>query len=156
MTKFAMPRLGLADDLTQSKPALRDCIEAVLLQADALMGSVIDGLSTSQGHTKGRAALINLNPANKRAIEHLRLNAPAVKATFAEELRLALYNSSAHGASEQPMLRFDDFQFLEEKQIDANIEFAVTQQEVCDIDEPGGVEGGGDTEPEEAHFLHFY
>ena len=131
MTKFAMPRLGLADDLTQSKPALRDCIEAVLLQADALMGSVIDGLSTSQGHTKGRAALINLNPANKRAIEHLRLNAPAVKATFAEELRLALYNSSAHGASEQPMLRFDDFQFLEEKQIDANIEFAVTQQEVC-------------------------
>ena len=31
-----------------------------------------------------------------------------------------------------------------------------TQQEVCDIDEPGGVEGGGDTEPEEAHFLHLF
>ena len=131
MTKFAMPRLGLADDLTQSKPALRDCIEAVLLQADALMGSVIDGLSFSQGHTKGRAALISLNPANKRAVEHLRMNAAAVKATFAEELRLALYNSGAHGAVDPPMLRFDDFQFLEEKQIDANIEFAVTQQEVC-------------------------
>jgi Protein of unknown function (DUF1631) len=131
MTKFAMPRLGLADDRTQAKPALRDCIEAVLLQSDALMSSVIDGLSTSHGHTKGRAALINLNPANKRAIEHLLMTAPAVKATFAEELRLALYNSGAHGAADQPMLRFDDFQFLEEKQIDANIEFAVTQQEVC-------------------------
>ena len=131
MTKFAMPRLGLADDLTQSKPALRDCIEAVLLQADALMGSVIDGLSTSHGHTKGRAALINLNPANRRAIDYLLLHEPAVKATFAEELRLALYHSGTHGAADQPMLRFDDFQFLEEKQIDANIEFAVTQQEVA-------------------------
>ena len=130
MTKFAMPRLGLADDMTQSKPALRDCIEAVLMQADALMGSVIDGLNATHGHTKGRAALINLNPANKRAIEHLRMNAPSVKLTFAEELRLALYHSGSHGAADQPMLRFDDFQFLEEKQIDANIEFAVTQQEV--------------------------
>ena len=130
MTKFAMPRLGLADDMTQSKPALRDCLEAVLLQADALMGGVIDGLNSTQGHTKGRAALINLNPVNKRAIEQLRLNAPAVKATFAEELRLALYHSGSFGAADQPMLRFDDFQFLEEKQIDANIEFAVTQQEV--------------------------
>ena len=130
MTKFAMPRLGLADDLTQSKPALRDCLEAVLLQANTLMDSVIEGLNSTQGHTKGRAALINLNPANKRAIEQLRHNAPAVKATFADELRLALYHSGSHGAADQPMLRFDDFQFLEEKQIDANIEFAVTQQEV--------------------------
>ena len=69
MTKFAMPRLGLADDLTSSKPALRDCMEAVLLQADALMGTVIDGLNATQGQTKGRAALISQNPANKRAIE---------------------------------------------------------------------------------------
>ena len=131
MTKFAMPRLGLADDLTSSKPALRDCMEAVLLQADALMGTVIDGLNATQGQTKGRAALISQNPANKRAIEYLRLNAPAVKATFAEALRTVLYNSGVHDAGPQPLLRFDDFQFLEEKQIDANIEFAVTQQEVC-------------------------
>ena len=131
MTKFAMPRLGLADDLTSSKPALRDCIEAVLMQGDALMGAVIDGLNATQGQTKGRAALINQNPANKRAIEHLRLNAPAVKAAFSGELRTVLYNSGAHDAGPQPLLRFDDFQFLEEKQIDANIEFAVTQQEVC-------------------------
>lgn len=131
MTKFAMPRIGLADDMTSSKPALRDCIEAVLTQGDALMGTVIDGLNASQGQTKGRAALINQNPANKRAIEHLRLNAPAVKATFSGELRTVLYHSGAHDAGPQPLLRFDDFQFLEEKQIDANIEFAVTQQEVC-------------------------
>ncbi len=131
MTKFAMPRLGLADDMTGSKPALRDCLEAVLMQGDALMGTVIDGLGATQGQTKGRAALINQDPANKRAIEYLRLNAPAVKATFSKELRTVLYNSGAHDAGPQPLLRFDDFQFLEEKQIDANIEFAVTQQEVC-------------------------
>ena len=130
MTKFAMPRIGLADDMTSSKPALRDCIEAVLMQGDALMGTVIEGLNTSQSQAKGRAALINQNPTNKRAIEHLRLNAPAVKATFSGELRTVLYNSGAHDAGPQPLLRFDDFQFLEEKQIDANIEFAVTQQEV--------------------------
>ena len=131
MTKFALPRIGLADDMTSSKPALRDCIEAVLMQGDALMGTVIEGLNSTQGQTKGRAALINQNPANKRAIEHLRLNAPAVKATFCEALRNVLYHSGAHDAGPQPLLRFDDFQFLEEKQIDANIEFAVTQQEVC-------------------------
>ena len=130
MTKFAMPRLGLADDLTNTKPALRDCIEAVLLQSDALMGSVIEGLNLSQAQPKGRAALINQNPVNKRAVEQLRLHAPSVKASFASELRVALYNTGSHEASNQPLLRFDDFQFLEEKQIDANIEFAVTQQEV--------------------------
>jgi len=131
MAKFPMPRLGLADDLTAAKPALRDCLEAVLLQSDVLLEGVIVGLTASQTQTKGRAAHINQNPANKRAIEHLSRHAQKVKDTFSEELRKALYTSGSHEHPARLLLRFDDFQFLEEKQIDANIESALTQQEIA-------------------------
>lgn len=130
MMKFPMPRLGLADEQASVKPALRDCIEAVLLQADALIDAVIEGLQASKKQTKGRAAHIHQRPANALAIVHLSLHGPAVKETFSAELRTALYYSGSPDASSRSMLRFDDFQFLEEKQIDANIEFALTQQEV--------------------------
>ena len=130
MMKFPMPRLGLADEQASVKPALRDCIEAVLLQADALMDAVIEGLQPSKRQTKGRAAHIHQSAANSLAIVHLSFHAPAVRQTFKEELRTALYHSGSQDASAKSLLRFDDFQFLEEKQIDANIEFALTQQEV--------------------------
>ena len=130
MMKFPMPRLGLADEQASVKPALRDCIEAVLLQADALMDAVIEGLQASKKQTKGRAAHIHQRPANSLAIVHLSLHATAVKQTFTDQLRTALYHSGSQDTSARSLLRFDDFQFLEEKQIDANIEFALTQQEV--------------------------
>ena len=130
MPMFPMPRIGLADNSAGSKPALRDCIEAVLIQSDSLMDGVIAGLNATKSRSSSKAAHVSDNLANRAAVEHLRDNAKGVKETFAAELRTALYNRGAHEMAERPALRFDDFQFLDEIEIDANIEFALTQQEL--------------------------
>ena len=139
---FPMPRIGVADERANTKPALRDCLEAVLQQSDRLMASILDGLGSakpqplgsSKGHATGQALggnkLTGANAAQQQAVQYLGLHAEAVKKTFAVELRTALYNRGAHDMAVRPILRFDDFQFLDEKEIDSNIEFALAQQEV--------------------------
>jgi Protein of unknown function (DUF1631) len=131
MANFAMPRLGFSDEKVIAKPALRDCIEAVLTQSDALMGEVMAGLRAIKGQNRGRAVVINQNPAYVKALNNLLDQEVAVKASFAAELRGAFFSRRAQDVVAQPILRFDDFQFLDESQIDANIESALTQQEVA-------------------------
>jgi hypothetical protein len=49
---------------------------------------------------------------------------------FAAALRRAIFSGATLPGLAQPAVRFDDFQLLEEDQIDSNIEIALTQQEV--------------------------
>ena len=138
---FPMPRIGVADERANAKPVLRDCLEAVLQQSDRLMDAVIEGLNSSKpqqlgsskGHATGKGSgstIAGTNAAQQQAVESLKSNATQVKQTFAVELRAALYYRGAHDMAVKPLLRFDDFQFLDEKEIDSNIEFALAQQEV--------------------------
>ena len=129
MKKFMLRRLGVAHDPGSFKPTLQDCIVAVLEQSDTLAADVLAGLKASVSQTRSKSMQIVPNPAGKKAIELLCANADAFKVTFGENLRSALYGGDVHRGQVQP-LRFDDFQFLEEEQIDANIEFALTQQEI--------------------------
>ncbi len=131
MANFAMPRLGFSDEKVVQKPALRDCIEAVLTQSDGLMNAVLTGLRAIKGQNRGRAVVINQNPDYLDALDALLDQEIPVKASFAAELRGAFYSRRAQDVVAQPILRFDDFQFLDEMQIDANIESALTQQEVA-------------------------
>lgn len=121
----------MADNTAASKPALRDCIEVVLMQSDNLMDAVINGLAAPKSRTASKAAHVSENLANKRAIDYIKFHSKAIKETFANELRLALFNRGSHDMAVRPALRFDDFQFLDETEIDANIEFALTQQELA-------------------------
>lgn len=128
MKKFMLRRLGVAHEPGSFKPSLQDCIEAVLEQSDTLVDDVLSGLKASLTQTRSKSVHA-VNPSAKPTIERLCASADAVKATFSEKLRTALYGGDTHRSQGQP-LRFDDFQFLEEEQIDANIEFALTQQEI--------------------------
>ncbi len=131
MANNAMTRLGFSDEKVSTKPALRDCIEAVLSQSDGLMTAVMTGMRAIKGQNRGRAVVINQNPEYVKALDALLDQEVAVKASFAAELRGAFYSRRAQDVVAQPILRFDDFQFLDETQIDANIESALTQQEVA-------------------------
>ena len=128
MKKFLLRRLGVAHEPGSQKPSLQDCIEAVLEQSDTLVDDVLTGLKASLSQTRSKSVQA-VNPSAKPTIERLSANADAVRATFSEKLRIALYGGDTQRSQGQP-LRFDDFQFLEEEQIDANIEFALTQQEI--------------------------
>jgi hypothetical protein len=129
MKKFMLRRLGVSHDPGSFKPSLQDCIEAVLEQSDTLVKDVLAGLKASISSVRSKTMQVIQNPAGKSAIEHLLANSEAFKSSFAANLRASLYSGDVHRAKGQP-LRFDDFQFLEEEQIDANIEFALTEQEI--------------------------
>ena len=132
MTKFLLRRLGVADDPGSFKPSLQGCLEAVLEQSNTLMDDVLAGLKVSLLPTKSksRPALTPISSLSKDTVETLIANGVEVKAAFARALRAAVFGGDKQRQASQPLVRFDDFQFLEEEQIDANIEFALTQQEV--------------------------
>jgi hypothetical protein len=130
MKKFMLRRLGVAHDIGSVKPSLQTCIEAALDQCDTLVGDVLAGLQTSLSMDKAKTLHGHKNPASEAAIRLLCSQSESVKTTFAAALRAAVYGGELQRSRAQPLVRFDDFQFLEEEQIDANIEFALTEQEV--------------------------
>jgi hypothetical protein len=131
MTKFLLRRLGVADDPGAFRPSLQICLDAVMEQSDLLMAEVLSGLQASLIAAKGKKTPLVQDGLAKTTIKKLSVDAAEVKATFSKYLRIAVFDGAvlSKGADE-PLVRFDDFQFLEADQIDANIEFALTQQEV--------------------------
>ncbi|APW42100.1 DUF1631 family protein [Rhodoferax saidenbachensis] len=130
MNKFLLRRLGVADDPGGFKPSLHDCLEAVLTQSDALVEDMLAGLQASLAPARGKSQATQHSPATRAAIQILTTQPSALKQLFGKALRAAVYGGDTQRASAAVQVRFDDFQFLEEEQIDANIEMALTQQEV--------------------------
>ena len=130
MKKFMLRRIGVADDRSSERPSLQDCIEVVLEQADLLMGDVIAGLAASTAHAKGKGSFLGHTPISKTVTDLLSSQASAIKKTFIVQLRLGVYHSGSQDAVEQPLVRFEDLQLLDAKEIDASIELALAQQEV--------------------------
>ena len=130
MKKFLLRRIGVADDRSSARPSLHDCIEIVLLQADNLMDDVLEGLAASTAQPKSKISFGHHSLISKTVTDLLCSQAPAVKKTFVAELRVSIYNSGSQDFAEQPLVRFEDLQLLDSKQIDASIEFAMAQQEV--------------------------
>lgn len=130
MKKHLIRRLGVSDDPNGPRPSLQDCIEAVLAQSDVLIEDALKGLEGAAGQAKPKVAHINYRQISQAAVAQLRHDFDAVRATFGVQLRLAIYHSGAQDSVREATVRFDDLQLLDEQQIDANIEFALAQQEV--------------------------
>jgi len=130
MKKFRMRRLGVSDDPTVEKPSLHDCIEAVLEQSGPLIDDVIKGLDIALQQVSGKISKVNQRALSQPIVDELRRQAEAVRATFGVQLRLAIYRSGSHASDPEALVRFEDIQLLDEGQLDANIEFALAQQEI--------------------------
>ena len=130
MKKFTLRRLGVAHEGTTDRPTLQSCLEAVLGQSDALVDDMLAGLQGSIGPSKPKSFNRTPSPLARSAIETLIERGPALKESFALALRAGVYGGEMHRNRGKPAVKFDDFQFLDEDQLDANIEFALTQQEV--------------------------
>ncbi len=125
-----MRRLGVSDDMTLERPTLHDCIEAVLEQSGPLMDDVIQGLDIAVHQVGNKSSKVNQRQLTPGIVEDLRRQAAAVRATFGVQLRLAIYRSGSHASDPESLVRFDDIQLLDQNQLDANIEFAMAQQEI--------------------------
>ncbi|WP_138514724.1 DUF1631 family protein [Rhodoferax bucti] len=130
MKKYLLRRLGVAHEPGDTKPSLSTCIEAVLEQSDALLDDVFAGLQAMLGVAGGNTLHARQHPVRRATVEKLLAQGHEAKAVFRVELRSAIYGGGSFRKPQISQVRFDDFQFLEEDQIDANIEWAVTEQEV--------------------------
>jgi hypothetical protein len=130
MKKFLTRRLGVSDDPTAEKPSLHDCIEAVLEQSGPLIDDVIKGLDISLQKAGGKVSKVNQRALSQPIVDELRRQAESVRATFGVQLRLAIYRSGSHASDPEALVRFEDIQLMDENQLDANIEFALAQQEI--------------------------
>lgn len=131
MKKFSLRGIGIADDRLNARPALHDCIEIVLQEADVLIEDVLIGLAKLSAKIP-----INKTTANgavspqKIATDLLCSQSDSVKRAFMAHLRRSVFHNHSPEFAEQPLVRFEDLQLLDAQQIDASIEFALAQQEV--------------------------
>lgn len=131
MHKFKLRRIGVADDPGAWRPSLQGCLDAVLDHSEALMGSVLSGLNDSLGAQGDKKAIAIADPAARGAIEALNQQAKVIGQVYSADLRSRVFGGDVQNTSHQPLVRFEDFQFLEPGEIDASIEFAMAQQEVA-------------------------
>lgn len=130
LKKYALRRLGVAQDHGGHRPTVQVCLETVLEQSDALIDDVMTGLQTALLGKHSKVAYGQISAQGKAAVDVLCAQMGAVHAIFAASLRQAIFSGTTLPGLAQPAVRFDDFQLLEEDQIDSNIEIALTQQEV--------------------------
>jgi hypothetical protein len=130
MSKFLLRRLGVADDPASYRPTLQSCIEAVLEQSNVLMDDVLAGLTSSLVAGAANAVPLKSQVLARETAMALVSQSTQLKSTFAMELRRSIVGGDTKRGAAPALVRFDDFQFLDSEQIDANIEAALTQQEV--------------------------
>lgn len=130
MKKYLLRRLGVAQDPGQTKPSLQTCIEAVLDQSDALVDDVLSGLQSALSPANSKTLHARQNPVRRATVELLVQHQAELKSIFGKSLRSAVYGGDTQRRVSPVRVKFDDFQFLEDEQIDANIELALTEQEV--------------------------
>jgi Protein of unknown function (DUF1631) len=129
MSKFMLRRLGVSDDPGHYQPNLQACLDAVLEQSPVLMDGVLSGLKVLLQPIKDKTPSAD-DTLLRQTIEGLREHAPALKASFSVHLRTYVFGGQSSRQAARQLMRFEDFQFLDADQIDANIEFAQSQQAV--------------------------
>jgi hypothetical protein len=130
MSKFMLRRLGVADHPGQYLPNLQACLDAVLEQSGVLIDDVLDGLRSALLPAAGKNTAMLTEPAARDAVALLLQAAPAVRQNFATHLRASVFGGESSRHPARQLMRFEDFQFLDADQLEANIEFAQSQQAV--------------------------
>lgn len=129
--KHALTRkIGLADNVGRRKVTVSTCLELALAHVPGLMDQVLDGLEISAGlqpgkHLRTGGLRIELTPV----VEQLLERRDSLRAAFAGQVRVLSYGGGMAGGN-RPLVRFEDIQLLDVRQLDESIELARVQQEL--------------------------
>lgn len=123
-------RSGVANDTGKLRPSLQHGLEAALSVSDSMIDEVLAHLSlvTDPGRlTNLPQELAAIDPDQ---VEQLVVHSDALKATWDRELRRQFFEGGGHENESQLTVRFDDLRQLDDRHIDASIEFAMVEQEL--------------------------
>ncbi len=130
MASLLKHRIGVSDDRTLLQPSLADCLEAMLKQADTLIGDVLNGLLAASSPTAARRIAAFQQSGVKTAIQNLSAKKPEVIASFRAELTRLVYLGGGKEQVHAEVLRFEDLRLFEDAELDQSIEVARAHQEV--------------------------
>lgn len=128
-----MLRLGVANDMSRLRPSLQDCLESVLSVSDSMVEDLLESLSESIDPEHAGQMARTHGRVDPGLLRRLVAQQDALKRTWHEELRRALYHGGELDAVGRSPVRFDDLRLLDEQQIDATIGFALAEQELTRV-----------------------
>jgi hypothetical protein len=130
MSKYRLRRIGVASNASTMRPTLSDCIELVLDEAGGLADDVLDALTRLTAEIEGEPVDELPSAQVKSAVRVLLGDAPAVRASFASELRRLVFHSSSKDLAQNESVQFDDLRFYDIHDIEIHIELALARQEI--------------------------
>lgn len=120
-------RSGVANDTGRLRPTLQHTLEAALSISDAMIDELLAGLAPVCDLDRQAALPLGLELVDVARVERLIRSADQLKRDWHQQLRHVFYQGQGSEAA-APGVRFDDLRLLDDRQINASIEFATAEQ----------------------------
>lgn len=121
-------RSGIANDTGKLRPTLQHTLEAALSVSDAMIDELLAALEPACDLSRPSSVPMGLELVDVVTVERLIADADALKRDWHQHLRQAMYHGQSDDALAQPAMRFDDLRLLDDRHINASIEFATAEQ----------------------------
>lgn len=118
-------RSGVTNDTGRLRPTLQHTLEAALSISDAMIDELLAGLAPVCDLDRQSPLPLDLELVNVAQVERLIRSADGLKRDWHQQLRQVFYQGQGSAA---PSVRFDDLRLLDDRQINASIEFATAEQ----------------------------
>ncbi len=128
MDPFQLIRSGVANDPGKHRPTLQNCLEATLSIADSMIDELLDHLVLMLDPESYVPTPNDLKGVDLLELARWLDRPGAIKETWVTELRHVFYNGEGRDVESHVHVRFDDLRLLDDRQIDASIEFSMAEQ----------------------------
>lgn len=128
MDAHKLIRSGVANDTGKLRPTLQHCLEAALSIADSMIDELMTQLAAVADPDRLAHLPLELEHVDVGQIERWIRETDAIKRTWSQQLRQVFYHGESHETDVHATVRFDDLRLLDDRQLDASIEFAIAEQ----------------------------
>lgn len=128
MDSHKLIRSGVANDAGKLRPTLQHCLEAALSIADSMIDELLAQLEAVADPDRLANLPMELEHVDVGQIDRWIHEADAIKRTWSQQLRQVFYHGEIHDPELHTTVRFDDLRQLDDRQLDASIEFAIAEQ----------------------------
>jgi hypothetical protein len=121
-------RSGVVNDTGRLCPTLQHALEAALSISDVMIEELLERMAPALELDNLSSRPHELEVLDPQAVEALLDLAAPLKRDWQAQLRQVFYQGLAHSAARDASMRFDDLRQLDDRHIDASIEFATAEQ----------------------------
>jgi Protein of unknown function (DUF1631) len=130
MNPSSQSKLGVSDDPIGARISLRDCLDAALKQSDGSIDKILNALVGNADKVLSTQVKPNFPPPVQEAANLLLTRKEAIKLSFNQRLREAVFQGFGVDMQSPQMMRFEDLKLFEEDDLDESIEIARALQEI--------------------------